>query len=194
MGLGELFTSLLLVYAIPQFAFAPLWVRLARRVGKKRLWMLGLAISAVGFTGVFFITPGDWQMVFGLVFLVASGMGVGVVVSPSLQADAVDYDEMRTGERKEGAYSAIWNFIRKTGFALAAGAGGLALTLAGYDGAAEVQTESVGLAIRLAMSVLPSSLYVCAILILSRYALDEDMHREIQRRIAERETRPYQPQ
>ena len=38
--------------------------------------------------------------------------GCGVTLGPSVQGD-VDYDEYKTGERKEGSYFAAWNFVYK---------------------------------------------------------------------------------
>ena len=65
------------------------------------------------------------------------------MIGPSIQADIVDWDELQSGQRKEGAYAAVWKFIRKAGAAGAAALGGVALTLGGYDPGAEVQSEEV---------------------------------------------------
>ena len=55
--------------------------------------------------------------------------GFGGTIGPSVQGDVIDYDEYKTGERKEGLYFAVWNFTYKsalgfmlllTGFALEA--------------------------------------------------------------------------
>jgi GPH family glycoside/pentoside/hexuronide:cation symporter len=168
---------------LPQFLLAPLWMRLAQRLGKKRLWLLGLSTSTLGFAGLFFVYEGGWFLALVLVMIIGAGLGVGTVISPSIQADVVDYDGMQTGERKEGTYSAAFNFIRKAGMAAAAGAGGYALSLAGYDGAAEVQSEAVRRAIRLTSGALPVALYLCAILLLRRFRLDEAAHAEVRQRI-----------
>ena len=38
----ELTEVFILVYFVPQFALTPIWIRLSRRFGKKRLWLLSL--------------------------------------------------------------------------------------------------------------------------------------------------------
>ena len=182
----DLLELLLASWMVPQFVFAPVWVPLSRRVGKRRLWLFGLALTACGFAGQMFLEPGDWPVVLGLVFLIGVGGGIGNVMSPSVQADVVDYDELHSGERKEGAYVAVWNFIRKAGMALAAGAGGVALSAAGYDGAADVQSDAVRGTIRWVASLLPAMLYGGAFLLLLRFALDEEAHTRIVVGIAER--------
>lgn len=183
----DLLEVLLASWMVPQFLFAPAWVPLSRRFGKRRLWLCGLALTAVGFGGQVFLAPGDWQIVVGLVFLIGVGSGIGNVMSPSVQADVVDYDELQSGERKEGAYVAVWNFVRKAGMAFAAGAGGMALSAAGYEGAAEVQSETVQTTIRWVASLLPALLYGVALLLLLRFSLDEAAHARIIAGIAGRE-------
>ena len=71
--------------------------------------------------------------------ILAGGIGIASVVVPSIKADIIDFDELQTGERKEGAYTAAWNFIRKAGAGLAIGGSGLLLQWSGYDGEAEVR-------------------------------------------------------
>ncbi|MCB1645987.1 MAG: MFS transporter [Pseudomonadales bacterium] len=39
--------AILLTYTVPQFIFTPLWIRLARRIGKKRLWAISMFSAAV---------------------------------------------------------------------------------------------------------------------------------------------------
>ena len=73
----------------------------------------------------------------------------------AVQADVVDFDELETGERKEGAYVAVWNFLRKGGSAVAAGVGGLALSLGGYDPVAVEQAEPVKESLRLTVGLIP---------------------------------------
>jgi len=45
--------------------------------------------------------------------------GCGGVLSASILADVIDLDERRTGERKEGVYSAAMTLVLKVGTSLA---------------------------------------------------------------------------
>ncbi len=186
----DLLEVLLATWMIPQFLLAPAWIGLSRRLGKKRLWSIGIALTSIGFAGQFSLGAGDWPIVLVLVFLLGVGGGIGNVLTPSIQADVVDYDEWQSGERKEGAYVAVWNFVRKAGFALAAGAGGIALSVAGYDGAAETQSETVRTMIRTVTGIVPALLYAGAFVLLSRFALDEATHAKLVSEIAAREAAP----
>ena len=190
VGRPDLLELLLASWMIPQFLFAPVWAPVSRRIGKKRLWLTGIALTSLGFAGQAFLDEGSWPVVFVLVFLIGIGGSIGNVLSPSVQADVVDYDELGSGERKEGAYVAVWNFVRKAGMALAAGIGGVALSAAGYDGEAEVQSELVRDTIRWVASVVPALLYGVAGMLLLRFSLDEAAHARIVAEIAARTEPP----
>ncbi|MDA1074748.1 MAG: MFS transporter [Proteobacteria bacterium] len=64
------------------------------------------------------VTPGVtfWVLTFFTGFLA----GCGSVVQPAIQADVIDYDELTTHDRKEGAYLAVWNLVRKCSSSLCA--------------------------------------------------------------------------
>ena len=49
------------------------------------------------------------------------------VLSASILADLIDVDEQRTGERKEGVYSAAMHFVMKFGTTLATAASGFTI-------------------------------------------------------------------
>jgi GPH family glycoside/pentoside/hexuronide:cation symporter len=176
----------LLAWVLPQFVFTPLWIRLSRRFGKKRLWMAGMVLYAFAFSGNIFIMEAGVALLFGIVLLLGIGGGIGNVVAPAIQADVIDWDELQTGERKEGAYTAVWNLIRKGGWGVAAGVGGLALGWSGYDGAAESQTETVRWTIVVLVSLVPGGANVIGALLMRRFGLNQAEHADVLRRIRER--------
>ena len=92
-------------------------------------------------------------------------------------------------KRKEGAYTAAWNFIRKAGAGLAIGGSGLLLQWSGYDGEAEVQTQTVKNTILLIAGGLPAIGYTIGMILFSRFSFNEREHAdvlaELQRKRAE---------
>jgi GPH family glycoside/pentoside/hexuronide:cation symporter len=175
----DLLEMLLACWMIPQFLLVPFWIRLSARFGKKALWIFGLSCMLGGFAGQFFLEENAWPLVFGCVILLGTGGSIANVIGPSIQADVVDYDEMKTGERKEGAYTAVWNFIRKAGSALAAGVGGFVLSATGYDPAAELQSEAVRDGIRYTVGIFPACIYLIALVVMTRFSLDEAEHEKV---------------
>ena len=61
------------------------------------MWITGL-----GFGGMFFLYPGADALISILAFVCGLGAASGAAVAPSIQSDVIDYDEYRTGKRKEG--------------------------------------------------------------------------------------------
>jgi GPH family glycoside/pentoside/hexuronide:cation symporter len=148
--------------------------------------MAGMVLYAFGFSANIFVMEGGVPLLFGIVLLLGIGGGIGNVVAPAIQADVIDWDELQTGERKEGAYTAVWNLIRKGGWGVAAGVGGLALGWSGYDGAAESQTEAVRWTIVVLVSLVPGGANVIGALLMRRFGLNQAEHAEVLRRIRER--------
>ena len=135
--------TILVLYMGLQFGLIPLWVRLSHVVGKKMLWLCGMGVSTVGFAVATALEPGAYGVIYTSILCLAVGLGISTVISPSVTADIIDADELRTGERKEGSYAGVMNFIRKLGLSLAAAVAGFGLQFSGYDPAAEIQSQEV---------------------------------------------------
>jgi GPH family glycoside/pentoside/hexuronide:cation symporter len=169
------------------FGAIPFWIRLSLRYGKDRVWRASLVAVGCLYTTMFFGLRGGMSE--DLVSLLISGLGAfligatqsgNFVLSHSMQADVIDYDEHQTGERKEGAYLATWSFVEKCSGALAAGVIGLTLQLVGYEPGSE-QSEATRLTILGLMSLGPASCHFAAAFLLRRFSLDEGEHARIRR-------------
>ena len=170
--LTELFIA---VYFVPQFALTPMWLRLARRFSKKSLWLFSMCSLVLGYATMFFISEGSYVLIFTTVFLLGLGGGCGQVIAPSIQADVVDYDEFLTGERKEGAYVAIWNLVRKAAAGFTAMASGFVLQAVGYEPNME-QTENTKTAMLVLIGLLPAVCYAIGALVFARFSFNEQEH------------------
>ena len=186
LGRYDLQEVLLGLYVVPQFVLIPVWIHLSKRIGKKTLWMWGMAAMVPGYGGIIWGAQGGPLLIMGLVIILAAGIGIASVVVPSIKADIIDYDELQTGERKEGIYTAAWNFIRKAGAGLAIGASGLLLQWAGYDGEAEVQSQTVRTTILVIAGGLPATGYAIGMILFSRFSLNQAEHAEVLAQLHER--------
>ena len=186
LGRYDLQELLVGLYVVPQFVLIPLWIRLSQRIGKKTLWMWGMAAMVPGYGGIIWGAEGGPPLIMGLVIILAAGIGIASVVVPSIKADIIDYDELQTGERKEGIYTAAWNFIRKAGAGLAIGASGLLLQWAGYDAEAEVQSQAVRTTILVIAGGIPAVGYAIGMILFSRFSLNEAEHAVVLAQLRER--------
>ena len=126
---GPLFLALYLGIGT---ATVPLWVLVARRLEKRRAWLLALGINTAAFVPALLLGRGD-AGIFGVI-VVLSALGVGGVMAlpPSMQADVIDYDEWTTGTRREGEYIGFWSIVKKLAAALSAGLAFPILDFSGY--------------------------------------------------------------
>jgi Na+/melibiose symporter-like transporter len=111
---GGLFLGL---YFVSGALGLPLWVALARRIGKLEAWLASMLLAVVTFAGAFWLGSGD-LVGFALV-CVASGLALGadLALPPALVADYIDADEQPV----PGAYYGLLGFFAKLTLALAAG-------------------------------------------------------------------------
>lgn len=181
-GMNGMMVQILVVYTIPQFVFTPMWMRLSRYFGKKRLWAFSLWLSAFTFIAFFFALEHHW-MIWALAFMLGFANGCGAVVEPSIKADVIDYDEFLTDERKEGAYLAVWNLVRKSAGSLTALITGVALQLSGFE-PNQVQSETTQLAMRAIFALLPGGCYIIGALLFMRFRFNEAEHNEVREALA----------
>jgi GPH family glycoside/pentoside/hexuronide:cation symporter len=168
----------LLLYFMTGIVFLPGWVFLARRIGKKSAWLLSIAVNTGAFIGVFFLGPGDAAIYGVLVFLSGIGLGATLALPSSIQADVIDYDELLTGERREGRYIGLWSIAKKLAAAVGVGAGLSILGLAGYVPNAQ-QPEEVRLALRVLYALVPSVTNLAALAIALAYPISGAVHQRI---------------
>lgn len=180
------YSLMLLFHFVPSLLVVPLGVVLARRYGKKLVWGVAMLISAFAYGANFFAGEGDVAWVMFWVMGTGIGTGIAQVVGPSLQADVIDYDEHRTGERKEGAYYALWNFVRKAAAGITGALTGLALQFTGFEPNIE-QTQGTLIAISFLYAGVPAlAMTVSALLFFTRFRFDEADHRRIRAELDER--------
>ena len=133
LGRPDLNGVFLATYFLFGAAGMPLWLRAARRLGKKNAWLLGMAMSIAAFAGAFLLGPGD-VVAFAMVCALSGvAYGAELALPPSILADVVDRDAAATRARPDGAYFGLWQFTEKLNLALAAGLALPALAALGYQ-------------------------------------------------------------
>ena len=103
---------------VPMLFFMPFIKKIVNKYGKKESSAVGALVSVVG--GVLMlIFPLIPNKTVALVLYVLSlsifgiGMGIYTCVSWAFMADAIDYNEWKTGKREEGVVYSLHSFFRK---------------------------------------------------------------------------------
>ena len=145
------------VFQASGLALTPLVAVLARRFGKRATLAMGFSLVIGGFALSFWTyTPAMPFLQLVTLGLLSPGLACLWVLGPSMLADVCDSDELRTGLRREGMYSASYAWTIKAAIALTMIGSGYVLKIAGYDTALEnAQPEGVVLRLRLIYMIVP---------------------------------------
>jgi GPH family glycoside/pentoside/hexuronide:cation symporter len=184
LGMAEQTSTILMVSLLTMAVFLVPAKRLADRINKGPTYALGMLIVALTFVLVFFFMPDHPTP---LIYVVAVLLGIGLstqwVIPNAMLPDVIEYDEKMTGERREGVYNGISNFLTKLSVALGIAIPGWALSGFGYVANA-VQTEQALFGIRLTYSVLPALALLACVPILFRYPITSTTHGLLRQELA----------
>jgi GPH family glycoside/pentoside/hexuronide:cation symporter len=180
--LADLF---LLIYFVTAVLFLPGWIYMARKLEKKVTWLAAMVINTGAFTGVFFLGPGDANLYGVLVFVSGIGLGATLAIPSAMQADVIDYDELLSGQRREGEYIGIWSITKKLAAALGVGLALSILGAVGYTPNVE-QSEQVQFTLRVLYALVPSLCNIAAFLIALAYPISRSIHKDILAAIVEK--------
>lgn len=149
---------------VPMLFFMPFINKIVKKYGKKEAAAVGAFVSVIGGLLMFLFPLFPNNKILGLVIYILSlsifgfGLGIYTCVSWAFMADAIDYNEWKTGKREEGVVYSLHSFFRK----LAQGVGpSIVLLLMGALGyVSELGTEGQSLATATNMCWLVAGLYL----------------------------------
>jgi Na+/melibiose symporter-like transporter len=178
---------LLLVYFVAGFAAAPLWIALARRIGKHRaLVSAGVSYACFHFS-LSLLPPAGYAIALPAMAIA----GLPYIAAPSLLRamlnDAADVDRLQTGLDRNALLQALLTSTQKISYALPVAIIYPVLSLIGFDPkAGAANSESAILGMTLLFVVSPLVLMLAAAWVASRWPLDRDAHAKVQEALAAR--------
>jgi hypothetical protein len=115
-------------------------------------------------------------LAYGLAALAGSGIATAYVIPWSMVPDIIEYDQVQTGQRREGSYYAFASFFQKLATGAAIWALGQALAWTGYltpqpGEPLPIQPPEAVAAIRAFMAPVPALLLILAIVCAWRYPI-----------------------
>jgi GPH family glycoside/pentoside/hexuronide:cation symporter len=183
--------GLLLITAVMAL---PFWTWLAHRLSKRSAYIIAMASWAVVQMLVLLVHPFQTQLMLVLAVLAGLSVSTAHVLPDAIFPDVLEWDELRTGKRREGIFYGIKNFVRKLAGAVAIF---LALQVLGWFG---YQTPPVGAtqfqqpasavtAIRILGGPMGTVLLCGAIAMAWFYPLTRERHARIRQLLARRRAR-----
>jgi len=115
---GGQFTILLFGLQFSIFIFILVWGFVSRKIGRKRVFYLGVPVWMVCLVALYFVQPGQINLVLILAIISGVGVSLGFLVPWSLLPDVVDDDELKTGKRREGIFYGFFVFLQKFGIGI----------------------------------------------------------------------------
>jgi len=176
-GLSEVIMATIFVTAIISL---PLWNWISKKFNKRQAYIYGIAFWAV--VQIMLITVSASSPLFYLLSLcVLAGIGVGAahVLPWAMIPDAIEVDELRTGERHEGMFYSLVTLASKVANSIAVPLALAVLDLTGYIPNAAVQPQSTLTGIRLVVGPIPALLLVGGIIFAIFYPLSRKEHHDM---------------
>ncbi|MBN1686153.1 MAG: MFS transporter [Spirochaetales bacterium] len=174
-----LFNFALMLLLGVSLLFIPVWVLISKKIGKKKSYIIGMAIMSMGVM-LFAFIGGQGRVLFALVLMAAAGVGLSThyVMPHSILPDVVEYDAIKSGIRREGVFSSLWTFSSKIGQAVALALTGFILDLVRYN--PDTALEPVTLAgIRILCGPVPVVFYIAGIAVLAAYPITREYYRKM---------------
>jgi GPH family glycoside/pentoside/hexuronide:cation symporter len=162
------------------------WI--SRKIGKRQTFLITISISIVGYALKWVgYNPQHPYWLLAAAPLVAFGTGSLFTLMGSMIADVCDYDELKTHQRREGVFGAIYWWMVKVGMAIAGLLTGILLKTSGFDVAlAAAQPAKTLFLLRVFDVTIPIITSAIAIMIMATYKITEERAHEIRVELEQR--------
>ncbi|MFW9768256.1 MAG: MFS transporter [Candidatus Thorarchaeota archaeon] len=167
------------VASLPLFALFVLMLtfsfaadRMVKKRGLKQVYTIGLVLTGVSLILLFL----SGNLLFGAILsmlLIGIGLAPVTLVWNPLLADVIDYDEIKTGKRRETTYAGMNALITKPALSVGTALFLLVISSFGFDNTLSVQPESAILGIQFGYAFFPGVFFlISAFAFWKWYSLD----------------------
>jgi len=178
-----------MISVVGMFLGVPFSTWLATRIGKRPAMISGLTVSAASYISQWWtITPAMPYLQLVSMFVLGISLSCCWLLIPSMVADVCDEDELKSGMRREGLYSAVSAFSQKAAIGLATLLSGYLLNATGYVPGPTQTPETIWLMRVLYVGVQSGGLLLGA-LAFFYYPLTHQRAEEVRRLIDQRKTK-----
>lgn len=167
------------------------WQGVSQKRDKKTVYCLGMGFWIAAQIGLFSLQPHQEGWMYFLAVVAGFGVSVAYLIPWSMLPDAIELDELRTGQRREGVFYAFMVLLQKFGLAAGLFLVGIVLQAAGFvervpGEPIPPQPASALWAIRLAIGPLPTLFLIGGMVLTYFYPLSREVHAQIRLQLQER--------
>ena len=167
-------TLLLLTFFAGSLSTPGLWQLLSRKVGKKAGYILAIVCWAMAFSS-FVAYAWSVPVLYCVVFLMGV-VSTGVLTMPgAIAPDVIEWDQIYSGQRREGTYAGVTKFSWKLGTAVCFLLLGYVLEAIGYQGDEATSPEVLD-GLRLTFAGLPCLLLAAAVCVFWFFPISKESH------------------
>jgi GPH family glycoside/pentoside/hexuronide:cation symporter len=165
----------------------PLWTWTSRRLNKRLAYIIGMVFFAAVLLVLINLTPAT-PLYLLLLLCVLAGIGVSAahVIPWSIIPDAIEYGELKTGERHEGMFYSLISLSQKVASSIAIPLALLVLDRTGYIPNSTQQPASAVQGIRILAGPIPAAMMCIGILFAVLYPLGRERYTQITRELEDR--------
>jgi len=189
----EQFTFIILAIQTSAFLFMMIWSPLSAKLGKQKVYYIGVTIWILIELYFYTIQPGQYTQVLIVAVIAGAGVSVGYLIPWSMLPDVIELDELETGQRREGIYYGFFVFLQKLGLSLGLAVANFTLEATGYvnqglGGPLPTQPDAVLQALRLFVTLIPAAILLISIPVVRAYPITREKHAEIKAALAKRQS------
>ncbi len=165
----------------------PLWEWISRHSNKRLAYIGGIAFWCLVQIALILTGPGTRPVIiFGLAALAGLGVSAAHVLPWAIIPDAIEWDELQTGQRHEGIFYSLLTLMQKAASGLALFLLGMALDWSGYVPHAATQSKRALMTIRAFTGPVPALLLCGGIALAVLYPISRNDHLAVRRALAQR--------
>ncbi|MDA3882541.1 MAG: MFS transporter [Bacteroidales bacterium] len=159
--------------------------RVAHLFDKRSILITGAIVTIIGYLSSWILfTPSNYFLGILPPVIINIGLAACWPLIGAFTADVCDYDELRTGARREGIYSAVSGFLIKLAIAVVTIIASGVLMWVGIEGANPIITVEKLINIRTLYLIVPTIAMCMTIFFIWKYPLSKERVNEIQAELA----------
>ncbi len=172
---------LILIYFSTAVAAMPAWLSLSKVFNKHRVWCYAMILAIGAFSLVPFLPDGAFYLFSIICILTGVCLGADLSIPPSIQADVLDYDKLKTRSQRAGLLFSLWGMATKLALACSVGLAFPLLDWLGFE--PDMPDDSGRQALVFLYALLPVGFKCITVLAIWNFPLNRKNHTIIKRRL-----------